>query len=128
MGLWLSGAPQASSHSQMGPGWDALSGAFTGALAAFLRSGDPNAAPLPAWQPWTPEAPGALVLDTGTDAGSLSAEVRPAPADCAAVLDRMDADQSVPEQVKQTVVRTVLNGRIFSAELDQRYHNPSLWA
>ena len=111
-----------------GPGWDALSGAFTGALAAFLRSGDPNTSALPAWQPWTAASPRALVLDAGQTAGSLSAAVCPAPADEAAVLDRMDADQSVPEQVKQTVVRTVLNGRIFSAALDQRFHNPSLWA
>ena len=111
-----------------GPGWDALSGAFTGALAAFLRSGDPNTSALPAWQPWTAASPRALVLDAGQTAGSLSAAVRPAPADEATVLDRMDADQSVPEQVKQTVVRTVLNGRIFSAALDQRFHNPSLWA
>ena len=110
-----------------GPGWDALSGAFTGALAAFLRSGDPNTSALPAWQPWTAASPRALVLDAGQTVGSLSAAVRPVPADEAAVLDRMDADQSVPEQVKQTVVRTVLNGRFFSAALDEQYHNPSLW-
>lgn len=111
-----------------GPGWEALSDALTGALAAFLRSGDPNTASLPAWQPWTPEAPGALVLDAEADTGSLLAEVRPSPADCTPVLDRLEADRSVPEAVKQTVLHTVLNGRIFSAELDQRYHNPSLWA
>ena len=105
-----------------------MPGACPGALAAFLRSGDPNTSALPAWQPWTAASPRALVLDAGQTAGSLSAAVRPAPADEAAVLDRMDADQSVPEQVKQTVVRTVLNGRIFSAALDQRFHNPSLWA
>ena len=110
-----------------GPGFDALADAFTGAVAAFLRSGDPNGGALPAWHPWTPAAPAALVLDAGQDAASLIAELRAAPADTAAVLDRMEADASLPADVKQHVIRTVLNGRFFSAALDERYHNPSLW-
>ena len=111
-----------------GPGFDALADAFTGAVAAFLRSGDPNGGALPAWHPWTPAAPAALVLDAGQDAASLIAELRAAPADTAAVLDRMEADASLPADVKQHVIRTVLNGRFFSAALDEQYHNPSLWS
>lgn len=109
-----------------GPGFEALSGAFIGAVGAFLRSGDPNAAPLPSWQPWTSADPAALVLDAGPEADSLSAVVRPAPADYDAVLDRLDADNSVPAPVKDRVIRTVLSGRFFSAALDRRYHTSAL--
>src|SRR5699024_4651716 len=109
-----------------GPGFEALSGAFIGAVGAFLRSGDPNTAPLPSWQPWTSADPAALVLDAGPEADSLSAVVRPAPADYDAVLDRLDADNSVPAPVKDRVIRTVLSGRFFSAALDRRYHTSAL--
>ena len=95
-------------------------------MGAFLRSGDPNAAPLPFWQPWTSADPAALVLDAGPEADSLSAVVRPAPADYDAVLDRLDADNSVPAPVKDRVIRTVLSGRFFSAALDRRYRTSAL--
>ena len=52
--------------------------------------------------------------------------VRPAPADYDAVLDRLDADNSVPAPVKDQVIRTVLSGRFFSAALDRRYHTSAL--
>ena len=106
------------------PGYAALGDLFTGAVKAFLHSGDP-AAPGLAWQPWTPREPRALALDAGLL--TASASMREAPAHWDAVLDRLDADNSVPAQVKQMVVRRILNGRIFSDRLDERYHNPSLW-
>ncbi len=111
-----------------GPGFEALAGAFTGAVGAFLRSGDPSAAGLSAWRPWTAADPAALALDAGREAASLTARMRPAPADYDAILDALDADGSIPAAARQTVLSSVLNGRVFSAALDARYHNPSLWA
>ena len=107
-----------------GAGWRAVSDALTGALAAFLRSGDPGGSPLPVWQPWTAGAPQAMALDA--DGDGLAAAVRPAPADCGPILDALAADPC-PPAAKDLVIRRVLNGRIFSAPLDARFGNESLW-
>ena len=43
------------------------------------------------------------------------------------IMDRMDADTTVSAELKQKMIRNVMNGRWFSAALDARYGNPTLW-
>jgi len=43
------------------------------------------------------------------------------------VLNEMDNDQSINQESKNIIISEVLNGRWFSAKLDQRYKNKSLW-
>ena len=112
----LSGVANLSSD-----GFAALSDLFVEKVGSFLHSGSLD------WQPWTAASPKALVLDAGTAADSASAVLQEAPADDTPVLDRLEADNSVPSAAKDLVIRQVLNGRIFSAHLDQRFHNPTLW-
>ena len=104
-----------------GDGFAALSDLFVAKVTAFLRSGTLD------WQPWTAASPKALVLDAGASADSVSARLQDASADDTPVLDQLEADNSVPAQTKDLVIRQVLNGRIFSVHLDQRFHNPTLW-
>ena len=42
-------------------------------------------------------------------------------------MDRMDADTTVSAELNQKMIRNVMNGRWFSAALDARYGNPTLW-
>ena len=112
----LSGVANLSSD-----GFAALSDLFMEKVGSFLHSGSLD------WQPWTAASPKALVLDAGTAADSASALLQEAPADDTPVLDQLEADNSVPSAAKDLVIRQVLNGRIFSAHLDQRFHNPTLW-
>ena len=112
----LSGVANLSSD-----GFAALSDLFVEKVGSFLHSGSLD------WQPWTAASPKALVLDAGAAADSASALLQEAPADDTPVLDRLEADNSVPSAAKDLVIRQVLNGRIFSAHLDQRFHNPTLW-
>ena len=112
----LSGVANLSSD-----GFAALSDLFVEKVGSFLHSGSLD------WQPWTAASPKALVLDAGTAADSASALLQEAPADDTPVLDQLEADNSVPSAAKDLVIRQVLNGRIFSAHLDQRFHNPTLW-
>ena len=112
----LSGVANLSSD-----GFAALSDLFVEKVGSFLHSGSLD------WQPWTAASPKALVLDAGTAADSASAVLQEAPADDTPVLDQLEADNSVPSAAKDLVIRQVLNGRIFSAHLDQRFHNPTLW-
>ena len=104
-----------------GDGFAALSDLFVAKVTAFLRSGTLD------WQPWTAASPKALVLDAGASADSVSARLQDASADDTPVLDQLEADNSVPAQTKDLVIRQVLNGRIFSTHLDQRFRNPTLW-
>ena len=113
----LSGVANLSSD-----GFAALSDLFVEKVGSFLHSGSLD------WQPWTAASPKALVLDAGAAADSASALLQEAPADDTPVLDQLEADNSVPSAAKDLVIRQVLNGRIFSAHLDQRFHNPTLWA
>ena len=112
----LSGVANLSSD-----GFAALSDLFVEKVGSFLHSGSLD------WQPWTAASPKALVLDAGTAADSASALLQEAPADDTPVLDQLEADNSVSSAAKDLVIRQVLNGRIFSAHLDQRFHNPTLW-
>ena len=112
----LSGVANLSSD-----GFAALSDLFVEKVGSFLHSGSLD------WQPWTAASPKALVLDAGAAADSASALLQEAPVDDTPVLDRLEADNSVPSAAKDLVIRQVLNGRIFSAHLDQRFHNPTLW-
>ena len=112
----LSGVANLSSD-----GFAALSNLFVEKVGSFLHSGSLD------WQPWTAASPKALVLDAGAAADSASAVLQEAPADDTPVLDQLEADNSVPSAAKDLVIRQVLNGRIFSAHLDQRFHNPTLW-
>ena len=112
----LSGVANLSSD-----GFAALSDLFVEKVGSFLHSGSLD------WQPWTAASPKALVLDAGAAADSASALLQEAPADDTPVLDQLEADNSVPSAAKDLVIRQVLNGRIFSAHLDQRFHNPTLW-
>ena len=112
----LSGVANLSSD-----GFAALSDLFVEKVGSFLHSGSLD------WQPWTAASPKALVLDAGAAADSASALLQEAPADDTPVLDQLEADNSVPSAAKDLVIRQVLNGRIFSVHLDQRFHNPTLW-
>jgi para-nitrobenzyl esterase len=40
----------------------------------------------------------------------------------------MDADTTLPDDVKEGVIQNILNGRWFSADLDAHYGNADLWA
>lgn len=40
------------------------------------------------------------------------------------IMDRMDADTTVSAELKQKMIRNVMNGRWFSAALDARYGQP----
>ena len=44
------------------------------------------------------------------------------------IIAMMDADTSIPEDQKTLMIQTVLNGRWFSAALDEYYQNEDLWA
>ena len=106
-------------------GYQSMAAAFNAHLKSFLATGDPNAEGLAEWSAWTPENPVSMVLDAADGAGS--GECRDVSTTYEDIMNRMDADESVSDEGKNLAIANVMNGRWFSAALDERYGNPSLW-
>ena len=106
-------------------GYTALAERFNAHLAAFLRTGDPNADGLPHWDAWTEASPLSLVLDA--DASGYSATLSDISQSEDDIFAQMDADTTLSASTKQAVIQNVLGGRFFSAGLDEHYALPSLW-
>ena len=103
------------------PEYQNMAAAFNAHLKSFLATGDPNGEGLAEWSAWTPDNPVSMVLDADSN------ECRDVSTTYADIMDRMDADESVSQEGKQLAIANVMNGRWFSAALDERYGNPSLW-
>ncbi len=112
-------------------GYQAMAKQFNTCLENFLACGDPNGGPdgsassLPLWPAWDPDTRQTLVLDA--DASTAYPEVKDVSVSDAALLAQMDADTTLPADLKTAVIRNVLNGRWFSDPIDQHYGNGSLW-
>ena len=106
-------------------GYQAMAAQFDQYLANFLATGDPNGEDLTEWPAWTPENETSMVFDAGeTDPIIEAKNVSTTYED---ILAQMDADDSIPEDAKAGVIQNVMNGRWFSAALDEHYGNESLW-
>ena len=76
------------------------------------------------WPKWNMESRLSLVLDTAADSTGRKkalAECREYQDSYSAVMNDMEKDLSLSEELKDSMVRHVLNGRWFSAELDERW-------
>ncbi|MGS2778802.1 carboxylesterase family protein [Robertmurraya sp. GLU-23] len=104
-----------------------LSVQFKQYLANFLHDhkGNPNGKKLTDWEAWTKKKPSNLVLTA--DETNAIAEMSVVTTDKLDVIQEIENDTSISSEAKEKIVREVLNGRWFSAELDEFYENKSLW-
>ncbi len=97
-------------------------------LGNFMRTGDPNGEGLPEWTPWTDdkEKPNTIFLDPLAEEHATVEMVnrRLVYED---ILKQMDEDTSIPEEQKMAIISQSMNGRWFSARLDEHYKNADLW-
>ncbi|MFC0475284.1 carboxylesterase family protein [Robertmurraya beringensis] len=102
-----------------------LSSQFKEYLANFLHKGTPNGKKLTEWNPWTKKKPASLILTANeTNAIAKMSRVSTNKID---VIDEIEKDTSISSEAKKKIISEVLNGRWFSAELDEYYGNKSLW-
>ena len=107
-------------------GYQAMAKQYNSYLANFLKSGDPNGDGLAAWSSWTPDKKVSMVFDgTQTDAVVEEKDVTATYQD---IMKAMDQDTSVSDEIKDKMIKNVLNGRWFSRALDEHYGNKSLWS
>jgi para-nitrobenzyl esterase len=102
-----------------------LSSQFKEYLANFLHKGNPNGKKLTEWNAWTKKKPANLVLTANeTKTFAEMSVVSTAKID---VIHEIEKDTTISTEAKKKIISEVLNGRWFSAELDEYYGNKSLW-
>ena len=118
--------PFAKSDAFKTAGAKELSKAFLASLAAFMRTGNPNTELLGStWQKWNPSYRPELVFDANRVQPriySVNSRVS-----YEGILAEMDNDKTISQESKDYIIHNVLNGRWFSAGLDAKYGNASLW-
>lgn len=107
------------------PGAKQLQGQFRAYLKNFLWQGNPNGDNLTKWEAWSAQNSKSLILDADDQHAQVSMTQEEDTNQ--AIIQRMEADTSIPEMTKENIIHEVLNGRWFSSDLDAYYHNPSLW-
>lgn len=118
--------PFAKSDAFKTAGAKELSKAFLASLAAFMRTGNPNTELLGStWQKWNPNYRPELVFDANRVQPriySVNSRVS-----YEGILAEMDNDKTISQESKDYIIHNVLNGRWFSAGMDAKYGNASLW-
>lgn len=92
----------------------------------FFYTDNPNGEGLPEWRNWTKDAATTQLIVDATDEKATGFMLEESTS-YAKIMDMMDADKSISDEDKATMIHTVLNGRWFSGEVDERYGNASLW-
>ena len=120
-----SAAGDGSAYEYAGP--QELTEAFQSYIENFLWTGDPNGEGLVTWEAWTgaEEGPSQLILNADKEHAQITMSYERTSYD--EILDRMEADESISEEAKSQIISEVLNGRWFSAGLDERFGNANLW-
>ena len=100
---------------------------FQSYISNFLWTGDPNGEGLVTWEAWkgAEEGPSQLILNADKEKAIITMETERTSYD--EILDRMEEDTSISEEAKNQIISEVLNGRWFSAGLDERFENRNLW-
>ena len=100
---------------------------FQSYISNFLWTGDPNGEGLVKWEAWTDakEGPSQLILNADKEKAMIEMSTDRISYD--EILDRMEEDTSISEEAKKQIISEVLNGRWFSAGLDERFGNRNLW-
>jgi len=104
-----------------------LGAKFTEYISNFLWNSNPNGKNLIEWRPWSNYSGGStqLVFDADKDKANIKMSTdRIIYED---VIKEIEADTTVSKDIKDQLIKEVLNGRWYSGKLDDHFGNPSLW-
>ncbi|XME01902.1 carboxylesterase family protein [Lachnospiraceae bacterium C1.1] len=107
-------------------GYQDMAQKFNAYLKNFINTGDPNGEGTDTeWKTWTSDEKNTMVFDADETAGST--ELKDVFKTNAEIISEIDADDSVSDEVKTYIVQNIMNGRWFSADMDEHFNTPSLW-
>lgn len=106
-------------------GYASMANTFNNYLAQFIATGDPNKNGETEWTNWNVDHKVSMVFDADTTTSTN--ELKDVSSSYDQVIAAMQADKTIDKKIKLDVISNVMNGRWFSAALDQYYGNPSLW-
>ncbi len=106
-------------------GYGKMAEQYNAYIANFLATGDPNGEGLMQWDNWTPDNKVSLVLDANETEAIV--EVKDVSTTYTDIIAAMEADTTIPADVKAAVIANVMNGRWFSEALDEYYQHENLW-
>lgn len=104
-----------------------LTAKFTKYISNFLWNGNPNSENLVEWKPWSSVNGSStqLILDANKQKANIQMSNERIKYE--EVLKEIDADTTVSKEVKDKLIKEVLNGRWFSGDLDGYFGNRNLW-
>jgi para-nitrobenzyl esterase len=105
-------------------GYVAMAEKFNAYLKAFLATGDPNGEG-DQWDPWTPDSKVSMVFDG--DENDAIIELKDVTTTYDDIIAAMEADDSIPDDLKTGVINNVTNGRWFSDAQDEHFGTADLW-
>ena len=105
-------------------GYVAMAEKFNAYLKAFLATGDPNGEG-EKWDPWTPDTKVSMVFDG--DENDAIIELKDVTTTYDDIIAAMEADDSIPDDLKTGVINNVTNGRWFSDAQDEHFGTVDLW-
>ncbi|PCG20413.1 carboxylesterase family protein [Brachyspira sp. G79] len=102
-----------------------VSDIFNQYLKNFLYTGDPNSDNLNTWERWNNETHLSMVLDAKDD--KAVCESKSVSTTYEDIINEMNNDTELSEELKDKMIKNVMNGRWFSDSLDKYYNNRNLW-
>ena len=105
--------------------YKSMSDVFNKYLKNFLYYGNPNGEDLPKWENWNLKNPLSLLLDAKND--KFTAESKKLTISYNEIIEEMNNDISISVELKNKMIKNILNGRWFSDYMDKYYSNANLW-
>lgn len=102
-----------------------VSDIFNQYLKNFLYTGDPNSDNLNTWEKWNNETHLSMVLDAKDDKALY--ESKSVSVTYEDIINEMNNDNELSDELKDKMIKNVMNGRWFSDSLDKYYNNKNLW-
>lgn len=102
-----------------------VSDIFNQYLKNFLYTGDPNSDNLNTWEKWNNETHLSMVLDAKDDKALY--ESKSVSVTYEDIINEMNNDNELSDELKDKMIKNVMNGRWFSYSLDKYYNNKNLW-
>ena len=107
-------------------GYQDMAGKFNAYLKNFINTGNPNGEnDEMEWKSWTDEEKNTMVFDADDTKATL--ELKDVYKTNEEIISDIDSDSTVSDEVKTYIIKNIMNGRWFSADLDEHFDTASLW-